>query len=98
MEVFLLPFLKHKPVASLIISQRKPDAPSGQTEHSIDNENHAMEACAEDLIRAVHSKDSKAVAEALQSAFECMEREPHEEGPHTNDPHSYAAQNIKAAE
>lgn len=36
-------------------------------------------ACAQDLINAVHAKDTKATAEALQSAFEILESQPHDE-------------------
>jgi hypothetical protein len=44
-----------------------------------------MEAVAHDLVRAIHARDAKAVAEALKAAFEIADREPHEEGPHTNE-------------
>lgn len=49
-----------------------------------------LEACAQELIRAVHARDVKAVAQALQDAFELADSEPHEEGPHI-EPHSYEA-------
>lgn len=41
-----------------------------------------LESAAEDLVRAVHSKDIKGVAEALRAAFDLCDSEPHEEGPH----------------
>lgn len=61
----MLPFLKHKE-ASVESSddpiERKPDE---------DVEDYGgFDACAEDLIRCIHSKDVKGVAEALRSAFE----------------------------
>lgn len=42
------------------------------------------------------SNDVKGVAEAIKSAFEILDSQPHEEGEHTNEPHSYDAQNQKA--
>jgi len=51
--------------------ERKPD----NEEQELD----FMEACAEDLIHAIHSKDPKAVAEALHAAFQIAESYPHEE-------------------
>lgn len=44
-----------------------------------------LEACADDIIRAINSKDSKMLAEAIKAAFEICDSEPHEEGPHTNE-------------
>lgn len=87
----MLPFLKHKPVAGLIIKSRTPDEPMGDEPHEAGDENHALEACAEDLIRAIHAKDAKAVAEALKSALECADLD---QGDDSSD---YDAQNIKAA-
>jgi hypothetical protein len=77
----MLPFLKPKSVAGLIISHRKPDG-SNQADHMEGDENAALEACAEDLIRAIHAKDAKAAAEALKSAFEIADSMPHVEGEH----------------
>lgn len=74
----MLPFRKNQddvgasaPVQSV---SRKPDEDSDSYD--------AMEAAAEDLISAIHSKSVKAVAEALRSAFELADSEPHLEGPH----------------
>lgn len=61
-----LPFLKPKTVAGLIISQRKPDG--GKEEmHDEGDENQGLEAAAEDLLRAITSKDPKHLALALQN-------------------------------
>ena len=49
------------------------------------NGNEGLESCAHDLISSIHAKDAHGVVAALQSAFELMEKEPHEEGEHTND-------------
>ena len=68
----MLPFLQPKHVASVIIAKRTPDG--GQEPISEEGE-HAPELmqCAEDLIKAVHAKDAKAVAAAMQGAFDHME-------------------------
>lgn len=91
-----LPFLKPKPVAGVIVTQRKADGGDIMQPE----EDHGLLACAEDLIRGIHSKDAHTVKEALKALFELMESMPHEEGPHTNEskpsPHTYEAQNIKA--
>ncbi len=87
----MLPFLKPKSVAGLIISRRKPDG-STEEQHSEGNEGEGLDACSEALIRAVNAKDAKSVSAAIRDAFQILESEPHEEGPHT-----YEAQNEKAA-
>lgn len=53
--------------------KRKPDEES---------EFDSLESAAEDLCHAVEAKDYKAIASALRAAFELMEEEPHQEGPH----------------
>ena len=80
----MLPFMQKKPVAGLIVAQRKPDG-THEESHSEGNEDQGLEACAVDLIRAIHSKDSKAAAAAMRAAFEICDSEPHEEGPHLNE-------------
>lgn len=66
----MLPFLKHQTDASASHPPekivRKPDSEEG---HS------SLLSAAEDLIQAVHSNDAKAVAEALQTAFELAKYE-----------------------
>ena len=54
------------------MARRKPDG-STQVMHEEGEQDPALMAAAEDLISAVHSKDAKAVAEALKSAFDIME-------------------------
>lgn len=73
----MLPFLKLNqdaaasgPVESI---KREPD--EGE-------EYDVLESAAEDLCKAIHSKDYKAVAEALRAAFELCDSEPHQEGEH----------------
>lgn len=91
----MLPFLKPKAVAGLIITHRKPDG-SKEEQHSEGNEDQGLEIAAEDLIRAIHAKDGKNVVSALKAAFEILDSMPHEEGPHDDD-NSFESQNIKAA-
>ena len=93
-----LPFMKPKHMVGVIMSTRKADG--GKVETGNDGEEgQGLMACAEDLVRAIHAKDSKAVAQAFRAAFEILELEPHAENEdHDVEPHSYDAQNIKAAQ
>ena len=63
----MLPFLqeKKKSIADVIVNERRPDEPIEKSTHS-----DGMLAAAQDLISAVHAKDHKAVADALQAAHE----------------------------
>lgn len=83
----MLPFLKPKPQTGVIVKNREPDEKEGEER----KDNEALEACAQDLITAIHAHDVKAAAEALKAAFEVADSEPHVEGPHI-EPHSYEAQ------
>lgn len=85
--------------------KRKADAgvsaPIEQIERTeITKENQEMPeshiACAHDLLKAIESKDTKAIADALCAAIEVMTSEPMAEGGEVS-PHTYEAQNIKAA-
>lgn len=79
----MLPFLqKKKEVASQSGIAIKS---IGESE---ENDSSAIEACAMELIIAVHTKDVKAVADALQSAFEILECDS------KISPHTFEAQNI----
>lgn len=80
----MLPFLQPKKMASVIIASRKP---SGEItpEHEEGEHEPGLMSAAEDLISAVHAKDASAVASALSAAFEMMEEQPHEEGPHIGE-------------
>lgn len=78
----MLPYLKkakESQTSGLIVQQRTPD------ETSEPKDTTGIEACADELIRAVHSKDSKAVASALKDAFDILDSMPHEEGEHLNE-------------
>lgn len=88
-----IPYLQKKQIAGLIIKKRESDTLSPAENDSETEQDQGLESCAEHLIRAVHSKDAPGVAEALRAAFEVLESAPHDEA----DPHSYDAQNTKAA-
>lgn len=93
----MLPFLKRKNeagIAGIIVKNRQPDEKPDSEDK--DDPSAGIHACAQALINAVHSKDAKGVSEALKDAFAILDSEPHEEGEHIS-PHSYDAQNQKAA-
>lgn len=74
----MLPFLKNKQMSSAIIAKTKPEG-GVEDERKEDEMHPGLVAASEDLLRAVAAKDSLAVAEALQAAFEICEAYPHEE-------------------
>lgn len=79
-----LPFLKPRPQTGLMVEVRKPDG--GATESDPDNsDDSGLASCSADLIRAIHSKDEAGVSSALKVAFQILDSEPHDEGPHTNE-------------
>lgn len=86
----MLPFLantKNKSIAGTIIAKRKEDGSIGQ-DSGPDYDSEGLEACANDLLQAIESKDSKAIASALKAAFEICDSQSHEEGPHLNEDQS----------
>jgi hypothetical protein len=78
----MLPFLKPKKQAGVMIATVKPDG-----EMKTKDASHAPElmGIAEDLISAVSMKDAGAVADALEAAFLFLESQPHEEGENAAD-------------
>ncbi len=94
----MFPFMrdKNRSAAGVIMKARNPDEKPTPSEVE-DDPKAAIKACAKDLISAIHSQSVDRVAEALQSAFEILDSQPHEEGPHI-EPHSYDAQNRKAGQ
>lgn len=76
--------MKRKPVAGVIIANRKPDG-SKEEVPADDAQDHALIAAAEDFIRALNTKDSKMLAQAIRAAFEICEASPHHEGPHIEE-------------
>lgn len=81
----MLPFLKPKTLAGLIITKRKPDDSAAgkptEDDHMDGDDNHALMSAAEDLIKAVHSKDAAAVAAAWRAGSEILESEDEESSP-----------------
>lgn len=76
----MLPFLKKQEAALALpadVVKRNPDDESKEVD--------MLDGVAEELIAAVHAKDTKAVAMALKAAFEICEVYPHEEGPHLKE-------------
>jgi hypothetical protein len=73
----MLPFLK-KPIkdAGVMVVERRPD------DSSEPQEDQGLMAAAKDLLSAIEMKDHKKMAMALRAAFELLDSEPHEEGPH----------------
>ena len=54
-------------------------------DHDEESDYDMLESAAEDLISAIHSKDVKAVCEALRAAHELCDLEPHAEANHEED-------------
>jgi len=93
----MLPFMKPKAMSvGVIVRNRKPDGISAEQPDE-DSGSGAIDACAEDLMQALQSKDSKAVAAALRAAFEVLESEPHEEAGE-EEANDFDSMNEKAAE
>lgn len=85
----MLPFLKNdKKVSGIILETRRtPDQKPNEPES--DDSHAPLEACAEDILRAIASKDAKHLALALQAAYDiCESAEPQEE----ESKHDYDAQ------
>lgn len=77
----MLPFLKRSQegsASSPVEHVKRSADDDAQPEDDFDS----LEAAAQDLITAVHSKDVTAVASALRAAFELCDSQPHTEGPH----------------
>lgn len=66
------PFLPAKRIATMLSNTRHEDG-TGETAPMA--ENHALHAAADDLIRAVHAKDTKAVADAIEACIYACEDE-----------------------
>lgn len=76
-----LPFLKQKRNQGETIVETFSDKPKEEQ----DSEDSALIAAAQDMIRAIESKDYKHLAMAIRSAFQILDSEEHAEGPHTNE-------------
>lgn len=67
----MLPFLQPKKMASVMMAKRKKDG-SHEIQHEEGGHHPALMSAADDLIRAVHSKDSHGVASAMKAGHEVM--------------------------
>lgn len=89
----MLPFLKNKNntgiATGVMVKHRTPDEKPEENQEEDKKAGH--KAAASDLLRAIESKNIDGIADALQSAFELMDSEPHVEGEHV-EPHSYDSQ------
>ena len=74
----MLPFLKPKHISSVIIATHSPEK-GIQDEHEEGEEMPGLISASEDLIKAIHAKDAKAVASALKAADDIMDAEQEEE-------------------
>lgn len=89
----MLPFLKPKTVAGLIVAKRKPDG-GKMEQYSEGNEDMGLESAAEQIIQAINAKDSKSLASAIRAAFTIIDSE---DSPN-DDSNDFDSQNEKAAQ
>jgi hypothetical protein len=91
----MLPFLKKKnaPQTGVIVQTRNPDEKPDENQ---EDNSDGIQACAQDLLTAIQSSDTRSMADAIKAAFEILDAAPHKEGRHTNEekpsPHTYDAQ------
>lgn len=78
-----MPIIVATPKLSTGATQRKRNNDGSLREQS-DQDRSPLEAAAEDLLRAIDSKDSAHLALALRAAFRVLDSEPHIEGTHLN--------------
>lgn len=78
----MLPYIKHKQVAALVSPVE--DKIKRESDEGTEEEYDPLESAAEELCNAIKEENYKAAASALRSAFELLDAQPHEEGPHTN--------------
>lgn len=77
----MLPFLKNKQNSTgIAMKMRKPD--SEESSEQQDDSNADLEICAIDILKAIKTNDIKLLAQALKTAFEIADSEPHVEGEH----------------
>lgn len=73
-----LPFLNPKKIVSVVTAKTKPEGGIEDTGRE-DEMDPGILSAAEDLIRAIHAKDSHAVVEALEAAFQMLDQDYPEE-------------------
>lgn len=73
---------RKKMLASILGPDRKAGTHEGSEGEEAPDE---LEVLSQELIEAVHARNPGAVAQALRAAFECMDSEPHVEGPNESE-------------
>lgn len=93
----MLPFLRRKQTAALIISHRKNGGiqESSEPEHK-EEEVDSLKEVASEMLSAMEARSASRLAECLKAAFEILESEEHEAEEEELD-NDYDSQNIKAA-
>lgn len=76
-----LPWIKPKQVAGLIVSRRKPDDSQEVTPES----ESPVLYCAEEILKAVSANDAKALAMALEHAFNILDSAEEDQEPQENE-------------
>jgi hypothetical protein len=71
----LLPFLQAKKIASVIIAKRNKDGSSDAPDVPEDEHHPELMSASEDMIKAVHAKDTDGVAAAFKRAHEHLSSE-----------------------
>lgn len=67
----MLPFLKSKRSTGISVEYRKPDQQKEENQ-----EDPALKACADDILKAVEERNPKALASALRAAFDVLQSQP----------------------
>ena len=75
-----LPFLNQKRVAGSIMATRK--AEGGIMDEDMEGQD-PLHSAMEDLHSAMKAGNIEEMASAMRAAFQMLDAEPHEEGPHT---------------
>jgi hypothetical protein len=70
-----LPFLRNRRIQSILVGRKK----EGEAMELPESE-HPLASAADDLLKAIESKDVNSIANALQAAFQISEAMPHDEG------------------
>lgn len=75
----MLPFLKPKQMGAVIRVHQKEDG-SSESMGPADEHDPGLVAAAEQLIKAVHNKDTDSVVDAFKSAYDILESQEKPEG------------------
>ncbi len=73
-----------KKLAAAIIASAEPKKVEVEAEYEAPegSDLNAKLECASEVMKAIHSKDVKALCDALEAFFHCVDAEPHKEGEH----------------